>query len=340
MISSIRVLIVGSTAHWCIESLYRRAFEAIGCRDVAAFDTAQFVPAAHHRSIAWKVWRRYRAISAPARLGRALEATVRETRFDLIVVFKGLYITAQALEKCRDAAGGAIWVNINPDDPLSINASSSNANIRDTLPLYDCYYIWSRRLVPRLVEAGCRRVEYLPFGYDPLLHNPSADAPQPGLISFIGSWDSEREHILTALAEMPLRIYGNGWEKVARSSPLARCIVRKPVFGAEASRITSTSLVAINLLRPQNIDAHNMRTFEIPAMRGCMVTTATQEQTDFFPFGKASLGFARSDELVGIVDDLLSHPARSVELREAAYELSRPHAYASRARAVIESLDL
>ena len=39
--------------------------------------------------------------------------------------------------------------------------------------------------------------------------------------------------------------------------------------------------IALNILRDQNLSSHNMKTFEIPAFNGLMLTTRSKEQNFF-----------------------------------------------------------
>src|SRR5438046_9801536 len=71
----------------------------------------------------------------------------------------------RALEETR--ARLVIWY---PDNPFKADQTSMNI-LRD-LKRCDLFYIWGKFLVDALRAAGCRRVEYLPFGFDPILHPP------------------------------------------------------------------------------------------------------------------------------------------------------------------------
>ena len=57
------------------------------------------------------------------------------------------------------------------------------------------------------------------------------------------------------------------------------------------------SAISLNILRKQNYSAHNMRTFEIPANNGLMLTTRSNEQNKFFKENKACFMFSTKKEL-------------------------------------------
>ena len=216
--------------------------------------------------------------------------------FEVIIVFKGANFSRKTLERGRKLSPKTTWVNINPDDPLNVSSrGSTNKNIVESLGFFNLYCVWSKRLVEKLANQGCQKTVYLPFGYDQDFHLPPPDSltVRHGLVTFVGAWDKEREAILSAIADYDLHIYGNGWNRVSRSSPLRSKIMSQNIYREEFARVIARSTVSLNLLRSQNIGSHNMRTFEIPAMGGLMLTTRSEEQDGFFPEGKASLNVLR-----------------------------------------------
>ena len=57
------------------------------------------------------------------------------------------------------------------------------------------------------------------------------------------------------------------------------------------------SAISLNILRKQNYSAHNMRTFEIPANNGLMLTTRSNEQNKFLKKTKPALCFQKKKSL-------------------------------------------
>ena len=80
---------------------------------------------------------------------------------------------------------------------------SSRAAVR-CIPEYDGIFTPARFNVPELYRNGARRVEYLPFGFDPFLHHPPVPAVSgevPGAdVVFVGTWRPERAAVLEELA--------------------------------------------------------------------------------------------------------------------------------------------
>lgn len=334
------ILIVGAASATSLESSYLRAFRELGHSSSRIFDVSRYRPWNYASSLLQKARARVQGAAAPHLLGRALARHLSTARYDLVIVFKGEDLTRDALRACRAAGGEARWANINPDDPFNPDRSASNDRIRSCIAEFDWYFTWSRRLVESLRGVGARRPLYLPFAYDPSLHQPSAEDVDLSLVSFVGSWDPRRERSLERLAHRNLRIYGPAWERVAARSPLAARIAKETLRGPDFARVVARSLVSLNLFRPQNAGAHNMRSFEIPAMKGSMLGDRSAEQDEFLPEGRGCLAFASDDEMVDQVERALRSPAECLRIRAEARVLVEPHTYAARARSVLEAAGL
>ena len=73
---------------------------------------------------------------------------------------------------------GACVVNYLTDDPW--NPRNGAGFFWRSLPEYDCVLTTRRSNVDDLRKAGCRRVAYVPFGYNPSLHYPEGGVHRGG----------------------------------------------------------------------------------------------------------------------------------------------------------------
>ena len=64
------------------------------------------------------------------------------------------------------------------------------------------------------------------------------------------------------------------------------------IYGKDIFKLMNRSAISLNILRKQNYSEHNMRTFEIPANNGLMLTTRSNEQNKFFKENKACFMFS------------------------------------------------
>jgi hypothetical protein len=328
-----RLLILGTEIPERMEAFYASAFRRLGV-EVTIFDP--------ERVLRWYQSGRIRyRLTYPLQhllVHRALTHFYARPRWDAVLVFKGHMLSAQTIAELRRRAN-VPWTVLAPDSPWERGISISSRHIRDCIQVFDLYYIWSRSLVERLRREGCPRPVYHACAYDEELHFPATDR-DPGLsqtITLVGTYDARRAAVMTSIADLPVRIYGNGWNRIPPRSPL-RDKVRPVALGDDLRRAITSSLACLNILRPQNMDAHNMRTFEVPAMGGVMLTHRSADQEAFFPEGQASLMFGDTDELRDVIARLLAGKIDTEAIRQEALRRSRGHSYVARAREMLDNI--
>ena len=132
-------------------------------------------------------------------------------------------------------------------------------------------------------------------------------------VSFIGTWDPDREWWLTELiTHMPnlnLAIWGNRWtEHLPPTSPLRKHLRGKAIYTTKMLKAFACCKITLNFIRQQNMTSHNMRTFEALASNVFMLTQRTNEQTTA-PFieGENIECFATPDELMKKIAFYLDH---------------------------------
>ncbi len=78
-----------------------------------------------------------------------------------------------------------------------------------------------------------------------------------------------------------------------------------------------------------------MKTFEIPACKGFVITNRTEQQLDFFPEDKACVYFSTAEELIDKTEFYLKNEQSRTKITDAAYEISLKHRYKDRANDMI-----
>ena len=109
-------------------------------------------------------------------------------------------------------------INYLTDDPW--NKAHYARWFRKALPQYDMVYTTRTSNIDDIRKAGCRRVEYLPFGYDPYLFKPQILTEKKKKVFdadvlFAGGADKDRVPYIHALisAGIKVELYGSYWEK-------------------------------------------------------------------------------------------------------------------------------
>lgn len=336
--NDLSVLLVGSAAPGALEIAYFESIQTFGKVGVDFFDVDAVRGREKYAGILQRALRRAIVTLSRPIVAKRLLRHLAAHKYDAIVVFKGADFSLHDLEQSRKAAGKSVWINLNPDNPLSLaSKGSANENIRLAIAFFDLYILWTPLLLPSLEETGVSRTAVLPFGFNSSEHflesTPQRQAAPYFL--FAGAWDIERERTLESVADVRFKIFGYGWNRVRRGSPLRKYVDARNIYGAALRRAVADAIACVNLLRPQNQGSHNMRTFEIPAMGGLLLTQRTTEQQSFFPEEEASLMFGDSEELGNQLSRILTAPDQFGHIRQRGYELARAHTYTNRARELL-----
>jgi len=118
--------------------------------------------------------------------------------------------------------------------------------------------------------------------------------------------------------------------------------VERTVTGQQLFQILRKYRVQIDLLRPHNLDFHNMRTFEIPAAGGIQLGLDTPDHTYFFESGKGIFVFKNISDCVDRILAILALPKKEAgEIRSAARNkaINSHYHYSARAMVVLDSLN-
>ena len=241
-------------------------------------------------------------------LNSSLLRKVEKVRPDLIFIVKSNNISYKTIKKIKENFHSYI-VNFYPDNPFVFWNGNSNLNVLNSLPIYDCFLIWSKMLVPVLESVGSKKTYYFPFGFDcdlfskKLIIKDDERKKYKCDVCFIGTWDKQREDWLTKLCskmpELNLAIWGNLWkEKIANNSILQTKIRGCAVYNNEMRKAFYCSKIVLNFIREQNATSHNMRTFEVTANGSFLLTQRTIEQSDYlFKENRSVACFDSVDEL-------------------------------------------
>lgn len=226
---------------------------------------------------------------------------VKNFKPDVIILFKGMEIYPDTLLQIKKM--GIRLVNYNLDHPFDFfSKGTGNKFVSEAVPLFDLYITYSKSINK---EIGTKYPElklgYLPFGFaleDSLYEKISQEVKERNKVCFIGNADDYRAEFITAFCKAGLKVdvYGNDWLRYIK--PMENLGLHSSIVGDEYWRLLRQYRIQLNIYRPHNIDSHNMRTFEIPAVGGIMLTPESSEVANFFEEGKEVLFFKDLDEAI------------------------------------------
>jgi len=243
----------------------------------------------------------------------------------------------RSAELARIGAQGIVRMNFLTDDPW--NPAHRADWFLESLREYDHVFSQRRANLKDLRDHGCKQVHYLPFAYSPDVHFPenhSMPIDHPDVM-FAGGADADRLQYVRSLiaAGLKIAIYGGYWDRHADLKPYWRGNVDL----ATLRRATSAARIVLCLVRHANRDGNAMRTFEVPAMRGCMLIEDTPEHREVFGLdGETVIYFRSVADMVDRAKWLLQHETERKRLAAAAHDrITRGHhTYADRLQVMLE----
>jgi spore maturation protein CgeB len=234
------------------------------------------------------------------------------------------------VERLRDT--GIKVINYSTDDPW--NPALYARWFVAALPVYDAVFTPRRANILELRQCGVRDVQYLPFGYDPIIHRAWEENSPSGKQSdvlFVGACDSERLPMISALADagLNLALYGRYWDDHSKTAAHSRGVANQDTIRAASA----SAAVCLCLVRRGNRDGHVMRSFEAAAIGGCILAEDTEDHRELFgENADSALYFRTTPELVEGAKRLVADPQtrRGMSLRLRERMAARADTYADR----------
>jgi spore maturation protein CgeB len=229
-------------------------------------------------------------------------------------------------------------INFLTDDPW--NTAHSSTWFHESLPHYDLLLTPRKANISQLNDFSKTRVDYLPFAYNPEVHFEEMDISETEQkelesdIMFFGGADSDRIPFIHKLIRhgFKINLFGGYWERDNLTRPFSRGIVPLKTL----RKAIKVSKICLNLVRRANRDGHVMRTFEIPAMGGCLLTEKTEEHLAIFGDRSVKM-FVTEKDLLQEVETLLSSPElrKQTTLEGRKKILSSKNTYADRLQSIL-----
>lgn len=338
--NNIRILFTGQNWHGSNATSCMHAFRALGC-DVLNVDEWHFFPQWESKPL--KILRKILRWSISADFSAHVERQLRSFRPHLVFVFKGSILRYSTLQMIQQT--GTPLFNFYPDPDLVKFHRFYGNDFLASVPCYDCIFTPKSYHIESLMAVGAKRIEFLPYAYDPWCHYPVKSTPEEKQIfasdiAFIGTWGKKRAGILETLVSSDfsyrLVIWGNQWEQLSPTSLLRKYVQFKPATGTTQAKVFGNTKIALAFLLPP--DLHTARTFEIPAFGAFVLAERTSEHVSFFGEGREIVCFESVKELRDKIDYYLVHDDERQAIARAGYEkVTRGgHSYVDRMRRVLE----
>lgn len=250
-----------------------------------------------------------------------------------VIVVKGALLTHATICRLKEQLDCPV-VCWNPDSPFDPTVSNSGGGIPGAIGAYDLYVTWSASLQER-IESRRQRCVLIPFGWDPALRFGMSDDEAFAWLRarpvFVGSFTRRRLEALMLLRSAGVVIFGHRWPDTAGLD------VRHAVFGNYYASVLRSAGCVINLLRSQNTDSHNMRSFEVPACGGFQIAPLTADHETRLPPSHTTL---ISDMHGGDLEAAVYSALANESPGDPPTDWLEAHSYDQRVRMLLSELQL
>jgi len=274
---------------------------------------------------------------------RRLIKEINKFNSDLVFVIKGYYLLPETIKKIKAHNPKRKVICFNPDDPFSDIIGSSSKAIKESIGLYDAYFIWHRELISKIRDKGCEHVFYLPFAADLSIINQrnGDEIREKYAVSFIGNSDKERKELIHDVADNlkdfneRKAVFGHGWSNVTNFE------CNGQVVGKDYMATMYGSAINLNILRKQNKNSNNMRTFEIPAAGAFLLHEYSDEVAGFFKEGEEVEFFRNADECADKIKYYVKNRSAREKIAKAGHQklVSSDYTYTNLARTISKNLE-
>jgi spore maturation protein CgeB len=241
---------------------------------------------------------------------------------ELCESFRASHLIATGIAPLNGAAvralrtAGVRTINWLTDDPWS---GPHNAPwFVSSIPEYDVVFTPRSSVLEQLQSAGARRTDILPFAYCSACHFAAQKYHQRDTVSFVGGADKDRLRYVEALvaAGIKVELYGGYWKQQRTLNRFAAGFVDMPGYRA----VVAATAISLCLVREANRDGHVMRSYELAAMRGCIMAQDTLDHRELYGADGDTVRYFQSSKDIGdVARKLLADPAERDRLASSVH---------------------
>lgn len=319
---------------WTITEYTERTIMKLGHELIPFDDRAFILPGRLRKSV------RFLQEIDLNRLNRRLISLASSTNPDLFLVAGGNRILPATIQKIKNQGiTTVLW---------TIDAPRHFQPIRLAAPLYDFIFCGGTEAQELLARAKIKKTYWLPFACDPDIHRPTAVNPEEkenwgSEVSFVGSYYPNRAQVLEKIADFDLKVWGPGWAKLSKDSPLKKRAADTQLRPKEWVKVFSSS--------PVNIVIHFQdgetlcyqaapRVYETLACRSFLLVDDQKDVQSLFQDGKHLVIFKNTEDLRKKITYYLKQPEERKKIASQGYEETvHKHTYLNRLKEMFSVIE-
>ncbi len=210
---------------------------------------------------------------------------------------------------------------------------------------YDALFFKEPFVVDVLKRELKKNVFYLPECCNPVYHNKvsiaQADVEKYGCdITTAGNMHTARAAFFKLLEGYNVKIWGNPAPAWMDTKGIESMIQNHFVSNNEKSKAFACSKIVINTMHPTEIEAVNVRLFEIAATGSFQICNYRKSLEDLYTIGEDIVVFKTIDELKELISFYINREELRNEISERAYQKTMAfHTYRHRLEKMLNQLD-
>ena len=216
-----------------------------------------------------------------------------------------------------------VLMSYNNDDPFSgVPSASYYRNHIANAKYCDINYVYRKKNIVDYSAININNTKVL-LPYYLSWQNTPIDCNKDIQIAFIGHFEKDGRDIFIKKAiesGVPIQIYGGKlWEKSTVFNELSPYL-HTPVSGAKYNELLNRVKILIVFFSKHNHDTYTRRCFEIPAVRGLMLSEYTEDMDSLYPENECAVYFRNHEEFVKKAKWLMNDYSSILRIAENSYK--------------------
>lgn len=246
---------------------------------------------------------------------KLLARKIQNTQPDIILIADLFYLSLPLLEVLQHAKPKAKiyhWIGDFFDERLKFSS-----------PIIDQFFFTDSSFLDDARQMGIDQVAYLPLGFNPtIFYPPKNNLPRKDALLFIGAWSENRQAFLQQI-QVPVNVYGKGWDKLKSDSIKAH---PHNLSLSQVADLYQQYKYVLNIINHNNTRIGlNMRCFEAIGAGAILVTEYSSDLLHCFNIEKDLIYFNNAAELSG---KMISKP--DIDTQASCNKAHLEHSYAQR----------
>lgn len=271
------------------------------------------------------------------RLNNKLLSLVFQNKPNLCLVSGGHRIFPETIQEIKKRGiCTALWTT---DSPFNFGP------ILKASPYYDYIFCGGTEAQDLLAKSGINKTHWLPFACDPEIHkavevNLEEKRKWGSDITFVGSFYPNRKHTFEAICDFDIKIWGPGWDKLSKNSPLSKSVINALLNPKDWKKIYSSSKIIIVVhYQDGQVPCYQAspKVYETLACKSFLLVDNQKDVKTLFEDGKHLVMFTNIKDLRDKIEYYLSHAEKRKQIALQGYkETTRNHTYVNRIERLIK----